>query len=52
MKTMREMIFPTMDETTFMRTRPITIDAPERPIARFFRVWMSVDAHKEFIPSP
>lgn len=52
MKTMREMILPTMDDTTFIRTRPIIIEAPESPIARFFRVWMSVEAHKEFIPSP
>ena len=48
----RETIFPTMDETTFMRIKPITIEAPESPKARFLRVWMSVDAHKEFIPSP
>ncbi len=48
----RETIFPMMDETTFIRIKPITIEAPESPKARFLRVWMSVDAHKEFIPSP
>jgi len=48
----RETIFPMMDETTFMRIKPITIEAPESPKARFLRVWMSVDAHKEVIPSP
>jgi hypothetical protein len=48
----RETIFPMMDETTFKRIKPITIEAPESPKARFLRVWMSVDAHKEFIPSP
>jgi hypothetical protein len=51
-KITREMIFPTMDETTFIRIRPITIEAPESPKARFLRVWMSVVAHKEFMTSP
>jgi hypothetical protein len=46
------MIFPTIDETTFIRIRPTTIEAPERPKAMFLRVSMSVVAHKEFIPSP
>jgi hypothetical protein len=41
-----------MEETTFIRIRPTTIEAPESPKARFLRVWMSVDAHKEFIASP
>jgi hypothetical protein len=48
----REMTFPMMDETTFIRIKPTTIEAAERPKARFLRVSMSVDAHKEFIPSP
>jgi hypothetical protein len=47
-----EMTFPMMEETTFMRIKPMTIEAPESPKARFLRVSMSVDAHKEFIPSP
>jgi hypothetical protein len=30
----------------------MTIEAPERPKARFLRVSMSVEAHMEFITSP
>jgi hypothetical protein len=41
-----------MDETTFIRIKPMTNEAPERPKARFLSVSMSVDAHKEFIASP
>jgi hypothetical protein len=52
MKTTSEIIFPTMEETTFIRIKPTTMEAPESPKARFLTVWMSVDAHKEFIPSP
>ena len=48
----REMILPMMEETTFIRIKPMTIEAAESPKARFLRVSMSVDAHKEFIPSP
>jgi hypothetical protein len=48
----REMIFPMMEETTFIRIKPTTIEAPERPKARFLRVSTSVDDHKEFMPSP
>jgi len=51
-KTTSEMIFPTIEETTFIRISPTIIEAAESPKARFLRVWMSVDAHKEFIPSP
>ena len=51
-KIISEMIFPMMEETTFIRIRPTTIEAPESPKARFLRVSMSVEAHKEFIPSP
>lgn len=47
-----ETIFPMMEETTFIRIKPTIIEAPESPKARFLRVSMSVDAHKEFIASP
>jgi hypothetical protein len=51
-KKTRETTFPTMDETTFIRIKPMTIEAPERPKAMFLMVSMSVEAHMEFIPSP
>ena len=51
-KMTREMIFPMMEETTFIRIKPTTIEAAERPKAMFMRVSMSADDHKEFIPSP
>jgi len=51
-KMTRETIFPMKDETTFIRIRPTIMEAPESPKARFLRVSMSVDAHKEFMPSP
>jgi hypothetical protein len=51
-KMTRETIFPMMEETTFIRIRPTIIEAPESPKARFLRVAMSVEAHKEFMPSP
>ena len=48
----RETTFPKMDETTFMRIKPMTKEAPESPKARFLSVSMSVEAHKEFMASP
>jgi hypothetical protein len=51
-KITRETIFPMMEETTFISISPTIIEAPESPKARFLRVSMSVEAHKEFMPSP